>query len=128
MKNNKINLGIKPYIFLYCSLSYDTEINSSYNINNFIKLAKIILNNYGGIVYNNHINLNKNFNYLIKKANVLNIKFLDNDNNYYNFQDKDHSFVLLIKLEVLQNTQANINSNTGFSLTETNINKVMSIN
>ena len=127
MQNNRIYLNPINYILLSCNFFY-TNSNNNTNIkinnSNYITIAKIYLNNLGGVVYNNHINLNPKFDFIIQKLDNIEFIFHDRDYNLYDFGNIEHSFVLKFDIENILDKNTFINSQTGLSNVNTNKQKV----
>lgn len=126
MKNNRINLFDKNYIFLSVNFFNYSDNESSVLRNNYTKytnIAKIYLNNLGSVVYNNHINLNR-LDYIIPSLNKIEFLFHDNNNNIYDFGNRDHSFILSFVIEKIMDKNTLINTNTGLSSVNSSIQKV----
>jgi len=115
------------YILLSCNFFYTNSNNNTIikiNNSNYITIAKIYLNNLGGVVYNNHINLNSKFDFIIQKLDNIEFIFHDRDYNLYDFGNIEHSFVLKFDIENILDKNTFINSQTGLSNVNTNKQKV----
>ena len=127
MQNNRIYLNPINYILLSCNFFYTNGNNNTtikINNSNYITIAKIYLNNLGGVVYNNHINLNSKFDFIIQKLDNIEFIFHDRDYNLYDFGNIEHSFVLKFDIENILDKNTFINSQTGLSNVNTNKQRV----
>lgn len=122
----KFKLKVIDYLIIYCNLNYNFEDDDTININNnsFIPLAKIHLNNINNYVNNNHVNLIGKLDNIIPNINEINFKFIDSENNLYDFGDLDHSLVINFVCEKLENFDTNLNTNTGLSSAYSSLQKV----